>query len=98
MELQEAIFMIKQQNATKLLVKVSPGAKRGCIRSVQRENIDGKDVLLWRVQVNAPADQGKANKRLLHILATAFDLPVKNFTIVQGELSTFKLISVIHTL
>ena len=98
MQVLHAIELLKKEGQGRIVVKVSPGAKRGHIRSVQEENIDGKNVLLWRVQVNAPADQGKANKRLLQILATAFDLPVKNFTIIQGHLATFKLISVINAL
>lgn len=48
------------------------------------------------VAVQAPAVDGKANAAVINELAKAFDLRVRDFTIVYGELSRDKRIVLIN--
>lgn len=80
----------KEKKPVVLFLKVSPGASRTRIREIVSENIDGTLCDLWRVQVNAPPENGKANRQVLELFATLFDLPEKCFKIEVGAHSTYK--------
>ena len=71
--------------AVKIQVKVIPGAKEAMVE-------EGKGVL--RVKVDAPAREGKANKRLVEILAEHFSKPKSSLKIVKGLTSKNKMIEI----
>lgn len=70
----------------KIQVKVSPNAKEA---KVEKES---EGVL--RVKVNAPAREGKANKRLIEILAEYFSKPRSSMKIVKGLTSKNKVVEI----
>lgn len=70
----------------KIQVKVSPNAKEA---KVEKENERA-----LRVKVNAPARGGKANKRLIEILAEYFSKPKSSIKIVKGLTSKNKMVEI----
>jgi uncharacterized protein (TIGR00251 family) len=70
----------------KIQVKVFPNAKEA---KVEKE---GEGIL--RVKVNAPAREGKANKRLIEILAEYFSKPKSSIKIVKGLTSRNKVLEI----
>lgn len=66
-------------------VKVSPNSKKSKV-----EEIAG--VLM--VKVNAPAKEGKANKKLVEILSKHFSKPKSSIRIVKGLTSKNKVIEI----
>lgn len=69
----------------KIKVKVIPNAKK--------ERVVDEHKLL-KVYVNAPPVEGKANKRLLEILAEYFKVKKGEITVVRGQTSREKLIEI----
>ena len=70
----------------KLIVKVIPNAKKS---SIEKE--DGN---IYLVRVDAPAIGGKANKRLIELLAKYFGVKKTSLHIVRGEKSREKIIEI----
>jgi uncharacterized protein (TIGR00251 family) len=70
----------------KIQVKVSPNAKEAKVE-------EGSEGAL-RVKVDAPAREGKANKRLIEILAEYFSRPKSSMRIVKGLASKNKIVEV----
>lgn len=68
-------------------VKVIPNASRNEILQ------QGDDV--FKIKVQVPPENGKANKAVIQLLAQHFQIPKKNFKIVAGEKSHLKVIEVI---
>ena len=71
--------------AVKIQVKVIPGAKEAMVE-------ESRGVL--RVKVDAPAREGKANRRLVEILAEHFSKPKSSLKIVKGLTSKNKMIEI----
>ena len=69
----------------RLTVKVIPNAKK--------ERIEGRGGHL-KVYLNAPALEGRANKRLIEILADHFCIKKRNIEIVHGERSREKIVEI----
>lgn len=69
-----------------LRVRVSPGARR--------ERILGRHDAALKVAVAAPPEQGKANRRLLALLARELDLPVRSLAIARGAASKDKVVAI----
>ena len=69
----------------KIKIKVIPGAKKA-------EVIKEKSFL--KVKVNAPAQKGKANKRLTEILSKYFNVSKSDIKIIKGEKSKNKIIEI----
>jgi len=69
-----------------LRLKVTPSASRDAVVGWQ------EDVL--RVHVRAPAQRGKANDAVLHLLAAALGVDRRRLRIVRGETSRQKVVSV----
>jgi uncharacterized protein (TIGR00251 family) len=69
----------------KIDVKVIPGAKKNAVRQ------DGD---VWKVYLNAPAVEGKANKALVEVLADYFQAPKHRIEIIKGLKSRHKTISI----
>lgn len=71
--------------AAKIRVKVAASSKEAKVE-------EGEGIL--RVRVDAPAKEGKANKRLIEILAGHFSKPKSSIRIVKGLTSKNKLVEV----
>jgi uncharacterized protein (TIGR00251 family) len=67
-------------------VKVIPNAKKA-------EVIEEKD--FYKVKVNAPAIEGKANKAVIKSLADYFKVKPKQISIIKGEKNSLKTIAIL---
>jgi len=72
--------------ARKIWVMVKPQAKH--------ENVILESDGELLVSVNAPANEGKANNRLIELLAEYFHIAKSNIRILRGQKSRRKLIEV----
>ena len=72
----------------KINVKVLP--------SSSVESIEKIDDITYKVKVSAPAQEGKANKRLRELLAQYFKVSKGNVNIIAGERSKVKIIEIIN--
>jgi uncharacterized protein len=68
----------------RIYVKVVPGSSQEKV-----EKDDGGNFKVW---VSAPPEKGKANERLLDVLAEHFGVAKKEVRIVSGRTSRIKLI------
>lgn len=66
-------------------VKVKPNARKNCISEQ-----DG----ILTVSVTAPATDGRANDRLIELLAVHFDLPKSRLSIKRGAASRNKVVQI----
>jgi len=73
----------------KIAVKVIPNAKQADVLEESENN--------FRVKVDAPPKEGKANKRLIEILAQYFDVAKSKVKIVKGEKSRQKIVEIIKS-
>lgn len=71
-----------------LRVRVHPAAKKTKLKG-QLE--DGS----WKIDVAAPADEGKANGALITFLAERFDVPKGNIEIVSGVTARMKHLRIV---
>ncbi|MDX1535177.1 MAG: DUF167 domain-containing protein [Candidatus Spechtbacterales bacterium] len=71
----------------KINVHVNAGAKSPSVQKI--------DDITYRVRVNAPAQKGAANRRLIDILSEYFKVPKTHVTIVAGDRSKVKIIKII---
>jgi uncharacterized protein (TIGR00251 family) len=69
-----------------LSLHVQPGARR-----TEAAGVYGDAV---KIRVAAPAVEGKANAVLLRFIANAFDVPMRNVTLIRGETSRDKIVEV----
>ena len=72
-----------------LTVKVIPNAKKPLVEK-EEQNI-------YLVRVDAPAVGGKANKRLIELLAKHFGVKKSAVRIIKGEKSREKIIEIAST-
>ena len=49
----------------------------------------------WTVRVTATPERGKANKRVLELLADHFEVPVSSILIVKGKYHSRKVINIV---
>jgi len=70
----------------KIKVRVVPRAKKESVE----QNEDG-----LKIYLRAPATEGKANKKLIEILAKHFKVKKYNITIIKGQTSREKVIEII---
>ena len=68
----------------RLLVKVVPGASTS--------NIAGWLGQELKVRVSAPPEQGKANQKVVDVLAKYLGLPAKQVKIIKGHTSAHKIV------
>jgi uncharacterized protein (TIGR00251 family) len=71
----------------KISVRVKTNSRRNEVLQ-----INGKNFL---VSVSVPPIEGKANKRIIELLAEFFNKPKRNITIARGENSKNKVIEII---
>jgi len=68
----------------KINVTVTPNAKVSAVVKLDESN--------YKVKVNAPATEGRANKRLVEVLADYFSVPKSRIRIMKGLNSRKKII------
>lgn len=69
-------------------VKVNAGAQSESVRELADGTI--------QVRTRAPASRGKANARVLELLADHFDVAAEDITLVAGHTSPVKHVEVRH--
>ncbi|MFQ6618278.1 MAG: DUF167 domain-containing protein [Fidelibacterota bacterium] len=70
----------------KIFVKVVPNSKKASIEKLDDGN--------FRVRVDRPPSEGKANDRLRQILAEYFDVPPSRVSIIKGHRGRNKIIEI----
>jgi hypothetical protein len=70
-----------------LAVRAQPGAKKTAITGVYGEGATAQ----FKIAVNAPPIEGRANSALIIFLAELFAIPRNKIEIVTGELSRSKV-------
>lgn len=67
-------------------VRAAPGAKR--------EGITGSFAGAVKIAVQAPAEDGRANERVLRVLADALDISLKHVRLASGARSRDKVVAI----
>ena len=67
-------------------VRVTPNSKVPAIVKIAESN--------YKVKVNAPANEGRANERLIEILAEHFGVSKSSIIILKGSKSRDKLVRI----
>ena len=75
-----------KNGAVILILHVQPGAKR--------TEVAGRHGDALKIRLAAPPVDGKANAALLRFLSDAFDVPLRNVTLVRGESSRQKIVRI----
>jgi len=70
----------------KINVIVTPNSKKVEVEKIGEEN--------YKVRVDAPAVEGKANKRLVEILSEYFNVPKSSIKILKGFKNRNKIVSI----
>jgi len=80
---------VKEKKPGKVLinVKVQPRSRK---RSIERIGLDE-----YKIRVLAPPAKGEANKEVIQIIASYFDIPPSRVSIIKGLTSRNKVV-VIH--
>lgn len=84
------LFKDDEELPASLRVRVTPRAKLSRIKMITSE--DGS--MCYKVYVTAVAEDGKANKAVIKLLAAALDLPQSALTITHGLISKDKFIKI----
>ena len=69
----------------KLFVRVKPGKKK---EKVERRNNS------WVISISAPAQDGKANERLVEFLSEILKIPKSKIAILKGHTASFKTLEI----
>ncbi len=75
-----------------LKLHVQPGAKRTEVAGTHGEGAQAR----LKIRLAAPPVDGKANAELVRCLAAAFDVPLRNVTVLSGETSRQKTVRVLQ--
>jgi uncharacterized protein len=76
----------EDDGALVLTLHVQPGARR-----TEAAGVHGNAL---KVRLAAPPLEGKANAALLRFIADAFDVPMRNVSLIRGETSRDKIVRV----
>ena len=92
MEVREKIFFFwtvvsRLHPYMKITVRTIPSAAQDKVTRI--------DKMTYKVHVQAPSKEGKANRRLIKILAKHFDVPPTNITIKTGLGARVKIVEVL---
>jgi uncharacterized protein (TIGR00251 family) len=69
---------------TRVSLRVAPGATRS--------GVIGRHGDAWKVRVTAPAEGGRANDAVVHLLADTLALPRASVTLVSGHSARDKIV------
>ena len=75
-----------KNGAVILILHVQPGAKR--------TEVAGRHGDALKIRLASPPVDGKANAELRRFLSDAFDVPLRNVTLVRGESSRQKIVRI----
>lgn len=67
-------------------VKVQAGAKKENIKKIKEDT--------YNIYVKEKAERNMANKRVVEIIASLLDIPLKNIKIISGHQSPSKILSI----
>lgn len=70
----------------KIFITAKPGSKK--------PGIEKTDETHWIIRVREPATEGKANKAVLRAIADELKLPISRISILRGEGSRNKVITI----
>jgi len=73
-------------NEATLSVHVTPGARRNSVTALKEG--------IWYIKIAAPPVEGKANLELVAYLSKTLDLRKSNLSVLKGQTSRNKLVSV----
>ncbi|HEY1431376.1 MAG TPA: DUF167 domain-containing protein [Stellaceae bacterium] len=79
------------RDGLRLAIRLSPRARTDHLVSIAAA-VEGGSVL--RATVTAQAEDGRANKALLHLLARAWHLPRRDLSIIAGSTSRNKIVHI----
>lgn len=79
-------YIKKSSSEAIVYLKVSPNAKNSKFLGI----IETTDSNLLKVAINAPPQEGKANKRLVEFLSETFKIAKSDITIIKGLTSSKK--------
>jgi len=71
------VALVQTENGVELPIRVIPGASRN--------EIGGSREGALLVRITAAPEKGKANRAIVELLATAFDLRKKDLDLIRGE-------------
>lgn len=71
----------------RIRVKVNPGSKSEGVRLLEPG--------FYQVRTRAPAEAGRANQRVMELLAEELGLPVARLRIVAGQTSSLKRVEIL---
>lgn len=69
-----------------ITIKVTPHAKKSGIKKISETH--------YEIKVDAPAEKGRANARLIEMLADCFDIPKSAIKIIRGHASRNKVVEI----
>ncbi len=78
---------MQQEGSVTLAIRAHPDAKRTAIKGV----LDDGSI---KIDLAAPADDGKANAELITFLAKEFSVPKQNIEIVTGHTGRRKIVRI----
>lgn len=70
----------------KLNIVATPNSKNSEVIKIDESN--------YKVKVNAPASEGKANKRLIELLSDYFNVSKSSIKILKGSKSRNKIVNI----
>ena len=73
-----------------IVAKVNPHSKKNEV--IKEEDMFGS--ILYKVYTTQPPEDGKANKAVIELLAKFFKIPKSKITIIKGETSRTKIITI----
>lgn len=82
----DALAIVASQDGVILKLRVAPGASRERVVGVHGDAL--------KVAVQAPPEQGKANARVLEVLAEALGLAARDLTLIAGATSRDKRVCI----
>jgi uncharacterized protein (TIGR00251 family) len=71
----------------KITVRVKPNSRKNEVKKLEGNS--------YLVSVAAPATEGKANAKLIEVLAEYFEKPKRLITILRGEGSRIKVVEIL---
>jgi uncharacterized protein (TIGR00251 family) len=72
--------------AMKITIRVKPNARKNDVKQIDAGN--------YIVSVTAPPVEGKANEKVIEVLAEYFGKPKRCFTILRGETGKNKVVEI----
>lgn len=88
-------MLLATQGYLTLTIRLSPGVSPSKVKQIVTENIDGVTQDLWRIQVSAPPEDGRANRELLSLLGSLFDVRENTIIIESGIHARDKVVRIV---